>query len=71
MGRANGGKPAGVKGTAEGKDPGMPPIDFPGCSGEETLDEIGWEDCAVKVSGAEAPAGSYSMRSVNAATLVW
>lgn len=39
---ARNGKPACVKGTGSGKDPGMLRIDFPGYSGEETLQHIDW-----------------------------
>lgn len=39
-----GGKPACVKGTGSKNDPGMLRIDFPGYSGEETLQEISWEE---------------------------
>ncbi len=40
-----GGKPACVKGTGRGGgDTGMIRIDFPGYSGEESLQEISWED---------------------------
>ena len=38
-----GGKPAAVKGTGKGDDPGVLRIDFPGYTGEETLQEITWE----------------------------
>ena len=38
-----GGKPAAVKGTGSGNDPGVLRIDFPGYSGEETLEQITWE----------------------------
>jgi len=38
-----GGKPAHVKRTAHGDDPGMLRIDFPGFSGADTLEEISWE----------------------------
>ena len=38
-------KPARVKGTARGKDDvGMIRLDFPGYSGEGSLEEISWED---------------------------
>lgn len=39
-----GGRPARVKGTGGGDDPGMLRIDFPGYSGEDSLDEISWEE---------------------------
>jgi hypothetical protein len=39
-----GGRPAAVKGTGRGKDPGILRIDFPGWSGEQTLRPISWEE---------------------------
>lgn len=38
-----GGKPAHVKSTAHKDDPGILRIDFPGYSGEGSLEEISWE----------------------------
>jgi hypothetical protein len=38
-----GGQPARVKGTGRGNDPGILRIDFPGFSGEGTLEPIDWE----------------------------
>jgi hypothetical protein len=38
-----GGKPAAVKGTASGDDPGVLRIDFPDYTGEESLRQISWE----------------------------
>lgn len=38
-----GGKPAAVKGTGKGDDPGVLRIDFPGYTGEESLQQITWE----------------------------
>ena len=38
-----GGKPAAVKGTGKGDDPGILRIDFPGYAGEESLRQITWE----------------------------
>ena len=38
------GRPARVKATGKGKDPGILRIDFPGFSGEDTLVEIEWEE---------------------------
>jgi hypothetical protein len=38
-----GGKPAAVKGTGSGDDPGVLRIDFPGDTGEESLRQISWE----------------------------
>jgi hypothetical protein len=39
-----GGRPARVKGTAESKSSGVLVIDYPGYSGEETLEHISWEE---------------------------
>lgn len=39
-----GGSPARVKGTGNGGDPGLLRIDFPGYSGEESLEEISWDE---------------------------
>lgn len=39
-----GGKPATVKGTKEGDEPGVLRIDFEGYSGEDTLEEISWDE---------------------------
>src|SRR3954465_3163596 len=39
-----GGHPATVKRTEQGGEPGILRIDFPGFSGEDTLEEISWED---------------------------
>lgn len=41
---ARGGQPACVRGTGDGEDIGMLRIDFPGYSGEESLEPISWED---------------------------
>ena len=40
----HGGKPARVKGTGDGNDPGVLRIDFPGGRGEETFEHIPWKD---------------------------
>lgn len=40
---ARGGEPARVKRTGRGGDEGILRIDYPGFSGEETLEHIGWE----------------------------
>ena len=45
---ARGGKPAAVKGTGSGDDPGVLRIDFPGYTGEESLQEITWEQFFAK-----------------------
>jgi hypothetical protein len=37
------GMPAHVKRTADGEDPGVLRVDFPGYSGEDTLEEIAWD----------------------------
>ena len=39
-----GGRPAAVKGTGSGDDPGILRIDFPGYTGEESLRPISWEE---------------------------
>lgn len=39
-----GGKPAHVKATGGGDDPGILRIDFPGYSGEDSLEEISWDE---------------------------
>lgn len=41
---SRGGRPATVKSTEEGGEPGILRIDFPGYSGEDTLEEISWDD---------------------------
>jgi len=38
-----GGRPAAVKGTGRGNDPGVLRIDFPDYSGDDTLEPISWE----------------------------
>ena len=38
------GRPACVRGTGGGVDVGVLRIDFPGYGGEETLQEISWDD---------------------------
>ena len=39
-----GGRPARVKGTEGRDDPGLLRIDYPGFSGEDTLEEISWDE---------------------------
>ncbi|HEY6139855.1 MAG TPA: hypothetical protein VI670_19020 [Thermoanaerobaculia bacterium] len=39
-----GGYPARVRGTGRGSDPGVLRIDYPGYSGEETLERIDWDE---------------------------
>lgn len=39
-----GGHPSTVKSTKEGEEPGLLRIDFPGYSGEDSLERISWED---------------------------
>ncbi len=39
-----GGRPARVKGTGSGDDPGLLRIDYPGRGDDESLEEISWED---------------------------
>jgi len=41
---ARGGKPATVKNSAKGDEPGVLRIDFPGYSGEGSLEEISWDE---------------------------
>jgi hypothetical protein len=39
-----GGKPARVRATGKGGDPGILRIDYPGFSGEDTLEAISWDE---------------------------
>lgn len=39
-----GGRPARVRGTGGGSDPGMIRLDFPGYSGSESLEPISWDE---------------------------
>lgn len=39
-----GGKPASVKGTGAGDDPGILRIDLPGGAGGESFEHIGWDE---------------------------
>jgi hypothetical protein len=39
-----GGRPASVKGTEKGRGTGLLRIDYPGFSGEDTLEPITWEE---------------------------
>ena len=39
-----GGRPAAVRGTGGGDDPGILRIDFPGRGDEESLEELSWEE---------------------------
>jgi hypothetical protein len=41
---SRGGRPAAVKRTESDDDPGIIRIDFPGYSGEQSLEEISWDD---------------------------
>jgi hypothetical protein len=41
---ARGGKPATVKSTESGNEPGVLRIDFPGYSGAKSLEEISWDE---------------------------
>jgi hypothetical protein len=41
---AHGGRPARVRGTGDGDDPGVLRIDFPGGAGEDELEQISWDD---------------------------
>lgn len=38
------GKPASVRSTSEGDDPGILRIDFPGGAGEDSLEHISWDE---------------------------
>jgi hypothetical protein len=40
----HGGRPAAVRGTGDGDDPGVLRIDFPGGAGEEALEPISWDE---------------------------
>jgi hypothetical protein len=40
----HGGKPARVRGTGSGDDPGILRIDFPGGTGEDVLQHIDWDE---------------------------
>lgn len=42
------GRPATVASTHEDEDPGLIRIDFPGYSGEDTLEEITWDEWFAK-----------------------
>ena len=41
---ARGARPACVRGTGSSGDPGIIRLDFPGYSGEDSLEEISWDD---------------------------
>ncbi|MEO6393154.1 MAG: hypothetical protein ABIP75_14995 [Pyrinomonadaceae bacterium] len=45
---ARGGHPASVKGTGSGDEPGLLRIDYPGYTGEDTLEEITWDEFFAK-----------------------
>lgn len=47
-----GGKPAAVKSTRKGDETGIIRIDFPGYSGEQSLEEISWEEFFEKFEDA-------------------
>jgi hypothetical protein len=40
----HGGRPAAVRRTGDGHDPGVLRIDFPGGAGEEALEPISWDE---------------------------
>lgn len=42
------GKPSAVSSTHSGDDPGLIRIDFPGYSGEDSLEEISWDEWFAK-----------------------
>jgi hypothetical protein len=44
----HGGRPARVRGTGDGDDPGILRIDVPGGAGEDSLEPISWEECFQK-----------------------
>ncbi|MGH2840401.1 MAG: hypothetical protein ACRDKY_06210 [Solirubrobacteraceae bacterium] len=48
-----GGRPARVRGTGDGDDPGILRIDFPGGAGEEELEPISWEEWFEKLDGTQ------------------
>ena len=39
-----GGRPARVKGTGNGNDPGLLRVDYPGRGDDDALEEISWDD---------------------------
>jgi hypothetical protein len=41
---AHGGRPARIRGTGDGDDPGMLTIDFPGGTGDERLEPTSWDE---------------------------
>jgi hypothetical protein len=45
---ARDGTPARVKGTGDDDDPGILRIDFPGGAGEDSLEQISWEEWFAK-----------------------
>ena len=49
---AHGGKPAVVKRTARGNQPGILRIDFPGFSGEQSLEPLEWDEWFERFDGA-------------------
>ncbi|WP_437601774.1 hypothetical protein WMF28_09270 [Sorangium sp. So ce590] len=49
---SRGGRPATVKSTEKDGEPGILRIDFPGYSGEGSLEEISWEDFFAKFEEA-------------------
>jgi hypothetical protein len=48
-----GGKPAVVKKTANGRQPGILRIDFPGFSGEQSLEQLEWDDWFERFDSAQ------------------
>jgi hypothetical protein len=40
----HGGRPARVRGTGDGDDPGILRIDFPGGAGEDELEPVDWDE---------------------------
>jgi hypothetical protein len=52
----HGGKPASVRGTGDGDDPGILRIDFPGGAGEQELEHISWDEWFAKFDEQELAA---------------
>ncbi len=56
------GRPAAVKRTGGGDDPGIIRIDFPGYSGGDSLEEISWEDFQLQMSWRTARRGAPTVK---------
>jgi len=61
---ARGGKPSHVKATANDGDPGILRIDFPGYTGEQSLEQISWEKFFEKFEEAQL-AFLYQERTID------